>query len=364
MTCGDVHDTLIDYLYGELDPDAARAVDEHARGCDACAAALEGLTATLVTTRSALQGPLDQRPPARVAARVRRQARRAGEAWPVALMRACVRWLHRPLLLPVLGAAAMAVLGITLQIRSRPDLRERYALVAPPSSASPPEVRAVPPAPEPTPHVERAPAAEDRAASADRVVEAPPQSTAQPLPRREYAVAPPPRGASEAPAADAVNDGMRRADELGASNSRTARQPRPARNSAAARKSAGRASAVADRVLAETDGEMIDDARLRAAAAPTSDLRAELGVEAKSEPSAAPPAAPSAVGGIAAPELVPAPALRPLLQRAERAFRNKRWGTAAGAYRQLLHAYPTHASAPAWKRRLGIAETALEARGR
>jgi hypothetical protein len=353
MTCSDVNDKLIDYLYGELDPDAARAVEEHARGCDACAAALKGFSATLVSTRSALQGPLDQRPPARVAARVRRQARRAGEIWPVALLRACVRWLERPLLLPVLGAAAIAVLGITLQLRSRPDLSERYAL-GPPPSASSPEVSTVRPAPEPAAQGERAPAAEGRAGNADRVANAPPPRLAT----REYAAAPPARSA---PLAE--HDSMKRSDEFSGLKSRRASSqksgPSPA---ASARASARRAPAGAGReILAESEAPLVAEARPRASAAPMSDLRAELAVQEESATSAAAPPPSAAPDGMAEPS-APAPALRPLLQRADRAFRNKRWGTAAAAYRQLLRSYPAHRSAPVWERRLGIAETALEAR--
>jgi hypothetical protein len=347
MTCSDVHDKLIDYLYGELDADAARAVDAHAQGCPTCAAALEGLSATLVATRSALRGPLDQRPPTRAAGRARRLARRAGEIWPLALLRVCIRWLQRPLFWPVLGATAIAVLGITLQITSRPDLRERYALAPPPSPVDPRTVQPAPrAAPEPTVQGELAPAAEGRAANA-----APPQNIAEQPAGREYATAPPARG-------------MQRSDEFSAS----ARPQQPARpRAAAARRSARRVPAatgpvvVADTpLLAEEEAPLVADAEPpraaeaepRASAATTSNLRAELVVD--SATSAASPAAPA--------KAAPAPALRPLLQRADRAFRNKRWGTAAAAYQQLLRSYPAHRSAPLWQRRLDAAETSLEGR--
>src|SRR5204863_9290901 len=61
MTCAEIKDRTIDYLYGELPAEGRVAFEPPLAGCDACRAEVAGLQGTLLQTRAA--GELTDEPP-------------------------------------------------------------------------------------------------------------------------------------------------------------------------------------------------------------------------------------------------------------------------------------------------------------
>jgi len=73
MTCEQIDEQMIDFLYGELAPEARAAFDAHIGGCERCRREAESLG----QTRALARASLDQAPPAHLRARVVAAARAA-----------------------------------------------------------------------------------------------------------------------------------------------------------------------------------------------------------------------------------------------------------------------------------------------
>jgi len=66
MTCAEVKEKLVDFLYDELSPEARTAFTRHLAACPACKTEAASFEKALGSTRAALGGPLSQEPPMRV----------------------------------------------------------------------------------------------------------------------------------------------------------------------------------------------------------------------------------------------------------------------------------------------------------
>jgi anti-sigma factor RsiW len=77
MTCDEIKERLIDFLYGELSPADRAAFEAHLVGCDGCRREVESLGGTLTTARTAVRSTLDDPPPSRVRVAVLEAARAA-----------------------------------------------------------------------------------------------------------------------------------------------------------------------------------------------------------------------------------------------------------------------------------------------
>lgn len=70
MTCEDVHQRLVDYLYGGLLSLEKADFDQHLTECSTCCASVKAFEETLRMTRASLAGPLDEALPAPVHKRI------------------------------------------------------------------------------------------------------------------------------------------------------------------------------------------------------------------------------------------------------------------------------------------------------
>ncbi len=66
MTCQDLVDLLSEYVDRELDPAAARQLEDHLRGCDDCTAFLNTFRRTRTMTRAAVEAAMPAEPRARL----------------------------------------------------------------------------------------------------------------------------------------------------------------------------------------------------------------------------------------------------------------------------------------------------------
>jgi hypothetical protein len=188
ITCADLSERLVDYLYQEISPEERQGIEAHLRGCESCRVEVAGLGRTLGRAREALRGPLAEEVPAGVRAEIMRAARAAvpslagaGAAGAAAMpgagsslagrgrpgqasdsaggvAAAFWRWVRRPWFFPAFAAvSAMALFFIA-----------RPALMKPPAPASSgessPERVAEEPAAE-SPAVPAAPRAEPQSAA-------------------------------------------------------------------------------------------------------------------------------------------------------------------------------------------------------
>jgi hypothetical protein len=415
MTCGEIKERTIDYLYGEL-PERDRATFEaHLGGCDACRVEVAALQGTLHTARVAVRA-LDEAPPARVRVAVLETARAAaaGRSAPAEIAAAASPrrpeippkvaapggfwgWLRAPWAMPLVGAAAVVAIFVVGRevITDRSALRtapsapssaapEPIAAPAPPASAQPQAGKEQEPAP-PRDEVDRLersvgarPARRPMAGHARGAV-ADKAPVAAPRANEGFAAPPPPRPAarSKAPDDDSLNGGM-----LGGGGARRDRKQEAAGAGSGAagveRRSAPVAPAAAEK---KQVFDSVDEAApvAKRASAPRSPAPAAAPAAAEPPPAPAPAAtasrrwadAPSVAASAPAEEEVESAPAKPKakkgasspfeeqVQKAERLFSSGRWSEAAAAYRELLRLHPEHRSVPAWKGRLRACEQAL-----
>jgi hypothetical protein len=404
MTCSDIKDRLVDYLYAELAPGDRQAFEAHLSGCPACRGEVDALGSTLARTRAVVRTSLEE-PPPRVHAAVLAQAaahatagvtvgRMAPPLESAGWLGRLLGWVRRPWILPAFAAASvMAVFVLARKVVVDPErkLVATPELVQEPAPAAPPALSA--PAEPAADHLAREEAG--GAAPARRALPTRKRASGP----RATAFAPPPQGwqqqkpRQEERAADEGDDrareATRRLDE--------ARQPTmevaPSVGGGAAL-GRGVADNETKRGWRDAEGTSRPKADLKPAPTrPESPRPMRAAAPAPPPPAEAPVAPPSASAAAARPQVAEpeppagrpkakkatAPADRPaapfasssgsgsgstvsfadLLRRADRAFADRRWGEAAAAYRDLLRRYPDHRSAPSWKTRLSACDQAL-----
>jgi anti-sigma factor RsiW len=162
MNCAQVKEQLIDFLYGELPPDARASFTEHLDGCHACKSEVASYQRTLGSARIALGGPLLEEPPARVHLAVLEAAKAAAK--PKTATRAfaprdelgnelgfLARLWRTPWFLPAFGTASVAAVIFLVRVLKNPEvlpgqrphsIEERA--VATPEPALPPEALLAP----------------------------------------------------------------------------------------------------------------------------------------------------------------------------------------------------------------------------
>jgi anti-sigma factor RsiW len=183
MTCAEIKERTVDYLYGELPPGARATFEAHLGGCEGCRAEVAGLQGTLHQARAAVR-TLDEAPPPRVRVAILEAARAAAGASAGAPLLAAAaprrdgpkvqqgggfwEWLRRPWFLSLVGAtAAMAIFVMARGTLTKPSLMEQAPPAAPSPSAEP-----APSGAEPAPVVKSAPADKDLAPPAANKPEA------------------------------------------------------------------------------------------------------------------------------------------------------------------------------------------------
>jgi len=127
VNCEQVWREISNYLEGDIEPNLRIAVDEHIRGCQRCAAVLDG-------TRNVVQLYGDERMLEVPLGFSRRLENRLGENRQHSTRRGFLGWM-------VAAAAAVLVAGVVevgrASISSRPDLRSQQAN---PGTGVPPEM--------------------------------------------------------------------------------------------------------------------------------------------------------------------------------------------------------------------------------
>jgi anti-sigma factor RsiW len=359
MTCNDIQDRLVDYLYGEL-PEADRnPFDAHLGSCPDCRREVAGLGATLARTRAVVRTALDEPPPARVrvavlaaAARAlhERAASPAADVSPVAsaaagepLAARLRRWLRRPWVLPAF--AAVSVAAVFVVARQTITIPERASALAPGASREP---GSSPPLPAVPPPVVSIPAVPRKPLRLREIAADPPVPRAQY--RREDIVAEGSaghrpavyrkggssdvlRGATGTLAADVDGRaGLRGPEELNVS-------------------ATSEETFKAARVEAPASAAKVRPMVLR-------DVRANAPAPSAASP-AAPEPEPAAPTGAGAPAARSSASHADLVGRAARAFTGGRWADAAAAYRELLRRFAGDRSAGVWRARLVHCEQAL-----
>jgi hypothetical protein len=136
MTCAELDQRAVDYLYGELVPAERAAVEAHLATCEACRHEVRGLERTLGVTREALRGPLAQEAPSQVRLALQQEAARvAAQAVARTAARSATSaaktsadagesfwaWLRRPWFLPAVAAFSV----VTLFFLAKPAILER-----------------------------------------------------------------------------------------------------------------------------------------------------------------------------------------------------------------------------------------------
>lgn len=376
MTCDEITEYLVDYLYGELDAGTRAAFDAHAAGCAGCRERIAGLGAARAEARAALR-LLDEDAPAGARARVLEAARQAASAG-VSGRGADERgeaggglraWFGRPWLFPAFGvAAAFALFVFAQRIITNPDR------VVPRATVESETISA--PAASPSPKDDEREARRDGdegGRAAPRPVPRPRKVSAASEERKAKAIAPDDvlgQASAGAPEAARAPGGA----GLGAVLERGANG-----------KGADLAGGVAEGTISgarERSFAQPPPAVAVPASPPASPRTADSAVkkESSSRP-AQPPAAPSrpepareaeetAEAGRAAPSepakagaaSLSAPSVTEWLRRLDRAIAEERLGDAADLLRELLDHFPGHADAPKWRKRLTEIEARLRAR--
>jgi hypothetical protein len=150
-------DRLLDFVYGELPPTEARAVESHVEGCARCSEMLAGIRGVRTTMA---QLPMEPAPDAGLESLLAyaQQAARNAAAGPAPKPTWWRRWL-----MPAMGVAAVTVFGvISVQVNKALDLKEEVAALsvatkdaeAPAAKAQMAQVPASPPSPEYAPEAE------------------------------------------------------------------------------------------------------------------------------------------------------------------------------------------------------------------
>jgi hypothetical protein len=332
MTCNEIRDQMIDYLYGELPAEGRRDFEAHLPGCADCAREVKSMQATLARTRTALRAA-DEAPPPRVRAAVLAAAGRAAAmtAAKSPEKRPLLEWLRRPWFLPAFAAASiMAVFVLGRQVLTRPHDRVREYVAAPPTvEAPPPEPArvALPKASGPSldvapsrrPAKKSAPARQVLSERFDEETRFVPAPTALRLEKRKAELK--------------VDDRM-----VGDRAAESEQAPAP--NAAAP------APAAADSPPPAAPPR----------AAPAHNLRAKVASESAAENyGGAGLSRGGAVGSLGGASLD----LVALVRRADQAFTQERWSEAAADYRELLRRFPGAPQAKSWRTRLKSSEEAL-----
>ena len=120
MTCADVNEQLVDYLYGELAARTRARSRPTSPGARAAVRRPRGWR-TLGVARAAFRGPLAEEPPVRVralvlaaAAEAVRPASRAAVAAPSPDVGGFWAWLRKPWFIPALGAASVIAVFVAV----------------------------------------------------------------------------------------------------------------------------------------------------------------------------------------------------------------------------------------------------------
>jgi Putative zinc-finger len=387
LSCEQMDAQVIDFLYGELSPDARAAFAAHLTGCDRCRREVEALG----HTRALARAGLDEAPPTHLRAQIVAAARAAVPvtvpiaAAPVRAGFGFWRWLRGRWAFPTLataGALAIFLLGGRAFWDAKHTVERGRNLVAPAE-----------------PHVEpaaRARASASSSSSSSSSSSATPEARQPAKPVRSRAPAPEARRVGASGGEDDL-DGIR----LGAVAKKSKTPPadrvvdRVGDSSAHDRATGGAASpnekAPAAAALADEGGQgrvpvarseaveaEVDDAEPLAARS-TRASRSRGGVDkgypappapapsaaqatgAAAEPPASSPPASVAAKRAAGPAKADAPRAETLVQRADRLFTEGRWVEAAVAYRDLLRQDPASVDAPRWRGRLAAARSAANA---
>jgi len=423
MTCAEIKDRTIDYLYGELSAGERAAFDQHLAGCDGCRAEVGGLQGTLHQARAAVK-MTDEAPPARVRVAVLEAARAAagGASVPVAAAARAVpvrgrteikaegggfwEWLKRPWVFPLVGAGAAAVIFLVVgrDVVTNPakDLARTMAPEPPPAAPvatapaaqeemkpegaaegeAPADLKARPAASAPARKGiaggKREQPVANKVANVGRA-----EADSERGDRRRFAPPPPPRVAVRAPAAhdkvDELLDGaMRGADRqkegsgagavghLGGPGSVATRsQPAPAEKKQVAGVERHRPP---QELAKSAPAPVAMEPRPAPAPASPPPARPSQGRAAYSEdePLAAAAPAPAEEVALSRDDRAPAKAKKAgpspfeeQVRKADRLFTDAHWGAAAAAYRELLRQYPQNSLVAAWKGRLRACEQAL-----
>jgi anti-sigma factor RsiW len=148
MTCPEISERMVDYLYGELADGERAAFETHLAGCESCRAEAAGLQRTLGEARAAFKGPLSEEPPSRVRATVLAAAAEAArEAKAAAGGGGFWAWLRRPWFLPALGAATAIVLYVAVRPAVEQGTHDAWKARGPLESEQAPAAAPVPAAP-------------------------------------------------------------------------------------------------------------------------------------------------------------------------------------------------------------------------
>ena len=150
MSCEQIDEQMMDFLYGELSPDARAAFEAHLPGCERCRREVESFGHTRALARTAL----DEAPPAHLRARVVAAARAAlpAKAVPVSPPRGASWWdrIRGWWTLPTLatvGALAVFLLGSRLFMSQPQQLALRGREISGRVSSQEPAPAEAPPEP-------------------------------------------------------------------------------------------------------------------------------------------------------------------------------------------------------------------------
>jgi hypothetical protein len=126
MKCTDISSRLVDFLYEELPAAERSEFNAHLESCPVCAAEVKASSRALQRTRTALAGPLNEEPPARVHANILAAARAAAQ--PAHKPRVTekegffTRLWKAPWLIPAMGAAGVATAVFLIKVIKNPEV--------------------------------------------------------------------------------------------------------------------------------------------------------------------------------------------------------------------------------------------------
>jgi hypothetical protein len=126
MKCSDISSRLVDFLYEELSTAERAEFSAHLAGCPTCATEVKASSRALQRSRTALRGPLNEDPPARVHANILAMARAAAQPArkpPVEEKSGFfARLLKTPWLIPAMGAAGVATAVFLIKVIKNPEV--------------------------------------------------------------------------------------------------------------------------------------------------------------------------------------------------------------------------------------------------
>jgi hypothetical protein len=151
MKCTDISSRLVDFLYEELSAAERTEFSAHLASCPTCAAEVKASSRALQRTRTALAGPLNEDPPARVHANILAAARAAAQ--PARRPRVqekegfFARLWKAPWLLPAMGAAGVATAVFLIKVIKNPEVLPVREPASPAMMAKPQPAESEAPAP-------------------------------------------------------------------------------------------------------------------------------------------------------------------------------------------------------------------------